>query len=250
MRYFILLSIITHGLLFSLWDTMQITLTDEAIISRAGSPLNVRLHANDTSQPDAIAVEQPVKHTTALSSTAAPPPPVEPRRLPPTPVVNAAAAPVAIAQQRLPTDQATTTAATAQSPATPPPPHTPSAVAQPLASAAALQPAEAAATPTTASTASTDAMLQHKLNQAFAPYFQYPRLARKRGWQGTVELGLHVSSSGKLSNIRVMQSSGYRVLDLAAIKSLQQLGTLPEMENWLTQGYSGVFPIRYELIDG
>ncbi len=233
MRYFILLSIITHGLLFSLWDKVQITPPDEAVISRSGSPLSVRLHANDASQPDAIAAEQAIKQTTALSSTAAPQPPVEQRHPSPTPVVNTTAVPVAIAQR----------------PATTPPPHTSSAVAQPLAIAATLQPA-VAAIPTTASTSSTDTILHHKLNQAFSPYFQYPRLARKRGWQGTVELGLHISSSGKLSNIRVMQSSGYRVLDLAAIKSLQQLGTLPEMESWLTQGYSGVFPIRYELIDG
>jgi len=247
MRYFILLSIITHGLLFSLWDTIQITLPDKTVISRAGNPLSVRLHANDASQPDAIAAEQPVKQTTALSSAAAPQPPVEQRRPAHTPVVNTAAAPVTIAQERLPLNQATTTATISQRAATTPPLHTSSAEAQPLTIAATLQPA---AIPTTATTSSTDTLLQHKLNQAFAPYFQYPRLARKRGWQGTVELGLHVSSSGKLSNIRIMQSSGYRVLDLAAIKSLQQLGTLPEAGNWLTQGYSSVFPIRYELIDG
>ena len=96
----------------------------------------------------------------------------------------------------------------------------------------------------------TKVPLQHKLNQAFASHFQYPRLARKRGRQRTVKLALHVSSNGKLSNIRVIQSSGYRVLDHAAIKSLQQPGALPDTKEWPTQGYSGVFSIRHELTDG
>lgn len=68
---------------------------------------------------------------------------------------------------------------------------------------------------------------RHQLQQALAPHFNYPRLARKRGWQGTVEVGLHIATDGRLSNIHIMQSSGHHLLDHAALKSLQQLERLP-----------------------
>jgi len=50
---------------------------------------------------------------------------------------------------------------------------------------------------------------------------QYPLLARKRGYQGTVLLEVLVSKGGKADSIRVARSSGYKILDKAAIKGVR-----------------------------
>ncbi len=52
----------------------------------------------------------------------------------------------------------------------------------------------------------------------------YPLLARKRGYQGTVLLEVLVSKDGKAASIQLVRSSGYEILDRAAIKGVR---------NWL-----------------
>jgi len=49
----------------------------------------------------------------------------------------------------------------------------------------------------------------------------YPLLARKRGYQGTVFLEVLVSKEGKATSIRLSKSSGYKILDRAAIKGVR-----------------------------
>ena len=82
------------------------------------------------------------------------------------------------------------------------------------------------------------------------PFFKYPRLAVKRNWQGKVLLSLRVSSSGKIENIQVKQSSGYNILDQAAINSLRKMGKLPRVSSLLIQDIELKFPITYKLIEG
>ena len=48
----------------------------------------------------------------------------------------------------------------------------------------------------------------------------YPLLARKRGYQGTVLLEVLVSKDGKAASIKLARSSGYNILDRAAIKGV------------------------------
>lgn len=50
---------------------------------------------------------------------------------------------------------------------------------------------------------------------------RYPRLARKRGWEGTVLLEVEVLLSGNVGTIIVARSSGHRVLDRAAQKAVE-----------------------------
>jgi len=49
----------------------------------------------------------------------------------------------------------------------------------------------------------------------------YPILARKRGYQGTVFLEVLVSKDGKAASIQLSRSSGYTILDRAAIKGVR-----------------------------
>jgi protein TonB len=49
------------------------------------------------------------------------------------------------------------------------------------------------------------------------PEPQYPRLARVRGWQGTVDVEIAIGADGKVADASVARSSGYAALDDAAL---------------------------------
>jgi protein TonB len=89
-----------------------------------------------------------------------------------------------------------------------------------------------------------------ELQTSLSRYLVYPPLARSRGWEGTVLLGLRVASDGRLDKIRVEQSSGYAVLDNSALNSLYRLGRLAEATAWLNgRGQDMQLPVIYRLID-
>jgi protein TonB len=75
----------------------------------------------------------------------------------------------------------------------------------------------------------------------------YPLLARKRGYQGTVLLEVLVSTDGKAASIQLRKSSGYSMLDKAAIKGVREWLFYPAkrgdevFEMWVT------IPIRFTL---
>lgn len=75
----------------------------------------------------------------------------------------------------------------------------------------------------------------------------YPLLARKRGHQGTVLLEVLVSTDGKAASIRLSRSSGYSILDRAAIKGVRDWLFYPAkrgddlFEMWVK------IPIRFTL---
>ena len=53
------------------------------------------------------------------------------------------------------------------------------------------------------------------------PEPEYPLVARRRGQQGTVLLNLTVSASGRPTEVSLKQSSGYQLLDQAALKAVK-----------------------------
>ena len=89
-------------------------------------------------------------------------------------------------------------------------------------------------------------IIYNELNQ----YFTYPRLAIKRNWQGKVVLSLRVTSAGNIKNIKLNNSSGYDILDQAAINSLSKVNYLPEISSWLPFDIDLEFPVIYKLIEG
>lgn len=56
----------------------------------------------------------------------------------------------------------------------------------------------------------------------YCPEPSYPLIARARGWQGTVEVALSVLADGSVDGARLGRSSGYPVLDDAAIAVARQ----------------------------
>lgn len=68
--------------------------------------------------------------------------------------------------------------------------------------------------------------LHDRLMQALHARFLYPLLARREGWQGAVRLLLHIESDGRISNTRILHTSGYAVLDDAAMRSVRDIAVL------------------------
>lgn len=86
------------------------------------------------------------------------------------------------------------------------------------------------------------------LHEALLPRFQYPSIARRRGWQGSVTIGLHVAADGGLTRIHLLESSGYALLDKAAVKNVSELRNVPGATQWLgANGMEVVLPVRYQL---
>jgi protein TonB len=67
------------------------------------------------------------------------------------------------------------------------------------------------------------------LAQAIGKRKDYPRLARLRNWQGTTELKLQIGPDGKLLEVHVGHSSGFQVLDAAAIQMVHNAAPLPDV---------------------
>jgi TonB family protein len=56
----------------------------------------------------------------------------------------------------------------------------------------------------------------------YAPYPKYPDVARWRRWAGEGIFGCKLRSDGTVSSVEVLKSTGYYVLDQAAIAALRQ----------------------------
>jgi protein TonB len=79
------------------------------------------------------------------------------------------------------------------------------------------------------------------------PSPRYPRLARRRGYEGTVVLEVLVTPNGRVKDLHVFKSGGYAVLDKAAVTSVKDWLFEPGMrgdekvEMWVK------IPIRFQL---
>lgn len=95
----------------------------------------------------------------------------------------------------------------------------------------------------------SDSEVTERVRAAAATHFYYPPLAQRRGWEGRVRVGLHISADGRLTGIRLLESSGYRVLDQAAVRSLERVAGLPGIDDRLRSGRDIELPIEYRLVD-
>jgi protein TonB len=88
-----------------------------------------------------------------------------------------------------------------------------------------------------------EAMPLYRIN----PAPKYPRIARRRGYQGTVVLEVLVDRNGRVGDLRVYTSSGYKILDRTALTSVKGWAFEPGMrgdqkvEMWVR------VPVRFQL---
>jgi protein TonB len=110
-------------------------------------------------------------------------------------------------------------------------------------------PAQPATAPETRIAAGSALLAQ--LRDAMQPYFHYPLLARRRGWEGTVQVGLRISASGEISRVRIVRTSDHEILDRAALDCLNRMRRMPGALAWLDGHDSDiVLPVEYRLTDG
>lgn len=92
--------------------------------------------------------------------------------------------------------------------------------------------------------------LRKSILRLVSSHFDYPLLARRKGWQGVVKLQVHIESNGRISRLHVEQTSGYAVLDQAALQTLQ-LASVPDAEQWMQgQAIDIIIPVEYRLVGG
>jgi len=95
----------------------------------------------------------------------------------------------------------------------------------------------------------TDRHLRACVMELITRQLTYPAIARRKGWQGVVKLELHIESDGQISDLHIDETSGYTVLDEAALQSLK-LANIPDAAQWLHgETRDIVVPVEYRLID-
>lgn len=87
------------------------------------------------------------------------------------------------------------------------------------------------------------------IRKEFSKYFYYPKSAQRKNWQGLVILRFIIEKDGLIKHISISQSSGYSVLDNAAVKALEKVHKKDELSLALNGlQYSQLLPVQYRLI--
>lgn len=89
----------------------------------------------------------------------------------------------------------------------------------------------------------TDLLKEHLKNHAPV----YPDIARENGWEGTVLLEVSVSKAGKVDQVRVIQSSRYKVLDESAVRAVRKWRFSPARLGQMFFSSSIQIPVRFVL---
>lgn len=72
----------------------------------------------------------------------------------------------------------------------------------------------------------TAASLSEDTKAMVMAHIRYPRMAQRMGWQGVASFDLDIRSQ-QLARLDLRRSSGYEVLDQAAMRGIRAIGSLP-----------------------
>ena len=87
-----------------------------------------------------------------------------------------------------------------------------------------------------------------RLRQLIAVNKRYPKRAKRRGKQGTVLVSFIVFANGVIKNIKIAKSSGYSILDNAALKTVDKVsGKLPFTKGINKTQWFFTLPVVYQL---
>lgn len=82
----------------------------------------------------------------------------------------------------------------------------------------------------------------------FCPQPEYPLRARREGWEGQVDVGLVVREDGTATKVDLRRSSGYRVLDRAALKVARQSRFTPALWQGVPTVVRGRIRYQFKLV--
>lgn len=218
-KWFVVFSVVVHAAVLTAWKQHK----PEA--GNTGRVLQLAVINNAAG----IATASPANTDTQTHTTAAEQPPVQGRQQPARQARTTIKPQVPKQASRAATPPPVTTAVE----------ETPAAIA--LAAPAARIPAPGRQ--------ETERQLRASVLELIASQLKYPAIARRKGWQGIVQLELHIEPDGRISSLRIDKTSGYPVLDDAAAQALQ-LASLPDAGRWLNgQATDLVVPVEYRLLD-
>ncbi len=85
--------------------------------------------------------------------------------------------------------------------------------------------------------------------QAYNDPPEYPEEARRKRWQGTVKLQMIVNAAGHVQDVKVVQSSGYALLDESAVRKFSTYVLSPYRENGVAMDVQITTPVVFQLRD-
>ncbi len=86
-----------------------------------------------------------------------------------------------------------------------------------------------------------------KPSYGFTPRPSYPAVAIRRGYEGKVVLNVRVLPNGKPEEIAIYKSSGYKVLDKAALKAVKKWKFVPAQRGFTAVASWVRVPIEFQL---
>jgi protein TonB len=78
---------------------------------------------------------------------------------------------------------------------------------------------------------------------------EYPGLARRRGWEGTVLLEVDVSEGGLVKSVQVHTTSSHDLLDNAALDAVKNWGFQPGTKGGKPVAMRVLVPVHFVLKD-
>lgn len=119
----------------------------------------------------------------------------------------------------------------------------------PAVAAAAPSPAPAALSASSASAQQEEEYVRTLLRW-LEPHRRYPRSARLRGVEGEVRVSLTIDRAGSIRAARIVQSSGARILDSAALDMIARAAPAPPLPLHMPAAQAEfVIPLRFALTD-
>ena len=97
---------------------------------------------------------------------------------------------------------------------------------------------------------SADDMRQYRLSLASAArrFKRYPALARERGWEGTAEIALNVSTLLPVPEAELVRSSGRNLLDEQALEMITQAARITSLPDGLKgRDFRVLLPVKFSL---
>lgn len=82
-----------------------------------------------------------------------------------------------------------------------------------------------------------------------APNPEYPLKARRNNWEGVTVLKILIETNGQVGKVTVLQSSGYDILDRAAVKAVKGWRYRPVLENGFAVTRQAQVRIKFVLED-
>ncbi|MEK6549634.1 MAG: TonB family protein [Nitrospirota bacterium] len=89
--------------------------------------------------------------------------------------------------------------------------------------------------------------MRSKVRQGNNPRPEYPRTAREAGWEGTVVLQVMVLPDGTAGNVTLHKTSGYSLLDEAALAAVKGWQFVPAMDGNFPVQSMVRMPVRFDL---